>query len=132
MDRATSPQPCGSAAPSDVVCGNAPANAVPASKKRRHQRHKNTERFAELIAFLMKRPRSAEELCAVAEISRRSYDSVLRILDALRAEGCVHILEWHTNRCGRPTAIYAWQKSVFALPDAPAPVARPRGRRTSA
>ena len=78
-------------------------------------------RVVDMIALLIKRPRSAAELrklCGYSDI--RATDMYLQLL---REEGLIYVQDWilgYRNR-SKPRAIYAWQPSVSHLGDAPQP-----------
>jgi hypothetical protein len=78
------------------------------------------ERFAEVVAFFVKKPRTIPELNAWLGTQQR--DTGYRYVDALRSEGLLYILEWRKGATGVEVAVYAWQPSVAERPDAPRPV----------
>ena len=77
-------------------------------------------RIAELIAFVMKQPRTHHELRRA--IGLPPNHSLLRHLEALQAEGLVYIAGWKRGWGGRLYPVYGWQPSVCHFPDVPKPV----------
>ena len=79
--------------------------------------------FAEVIALLVKQPRSNIELVE-ARGQENDNGQVGAYLKALRAEGLIYIKRWIRGRNGRSRFIpvWAWQPSVLHFPDAPHPL----------
>lgn len=84
-------------------------------------------RFAEVVALLVKQPRTITEL-SEAMGQDKPNDQPARYINALRAEGLLYVKEWRQqfNGRGKPWPVYAWQPSVLELPDAPRPECTPR------
>jgi len=85
-----------------------------------HRSH--CERGAEIAAALMKRPRTAAELAellGVDPLCNGTMWSLRRWLKQYRASGVVYIAGYRPlARRGLRPAVWAWQPSVFANPDA--------------
>lgn len=78
------------------------------------------DRFAELVALVMKSPRTAAELSRLIGVKNTTV--VYRQLEALKQEGVIYISGWKKNQCGGPhMAIYSWQPSVCEREDAAKP-----------
>lgn len=84
-------------------------------------------RFAEVVALLVKQPRTVTEL-SVAMGQQIPNDQPYRYIKALRAEGLLYVKEWrwHYTGCGRPAPVYAWQPTICELPDAAKPSREPK------
>lgn len=72
---------------------------------------------AEVAAALMKAPRTMRQLREMVGISERHNPALTRYVEQFRAAGCVYVSGWTRHYA----PIYAWQPSLFALPDVPRP-----------
>lgn len=84
---------------------------------------KPTERAADIVAALMKAPRTLDDLLeylgVVPEHAGTKWH-VQRYLDALHAVGVARVSDYAPRR-GPPARVWAMQASPFALPDAQRP-----------
>ena len=86
------------------------------------QRFSPVTKVIEVVALVVKLPRSRRDICDVLGLSTRN-GSVDTILRGLRDEGLIYIESWsRRGMVGNWTPVFAWQPSVCALPDAPRPV----------
>lgn len=77
-------------------------------------------RMVDVIAALMKWPRTISEITDYCDLSEWK---VRALLESLRAAGVVYISGWKksTGTGGRLAAIYSMQKAVFDMADVPKP-----------
>lgn len=90
----------------------------------------SNNRIVELIALLVKAPRTEDELTALVGYCDNRL--ALRQLRLLRDEGLVYIKEWRWGYAGRYLklkALYAWQPSICEFTDACAPASGKSSRR---
>jgi predicted ArsR family transcriptional regulator len=91
---------------------------------------KTLRRYAEVVALLMKKPRSIAELHEELGVTYTG-NGVHVLIHALRAEGLVYVADW-TRDGHSPRPVFAWQPSVCAYVDAAKPVwKRPSRSRSS-
>lgn len=86
-------------------------------------------KFAEMVALLVKAPRTAGELAEMLEY--RDAGIAEKSLNCLRDEGLVYIKEWRRVTVGRYLklkAIYAWQPSICEFTDACVPASTKSSR----
>lgn len=89
---------------------------------------KPTERGADIIAFLIKAPRTARELAAVMDLPTSAgrwgsaMDRLQAWLDAFHDAGVIRVGGYRQNPAGGQQArVWAMQTELFGLPDVPSP-----------
>jgi len=82
----------------------------------RKTRNPHMERFAQAVALMVKRSRTADELRDA--LGTCQMDQAYDYIHAMRGEGLLYICGWRkTANGGRAAAIYAFQPSVCEMPD---------------
>lgn len=96
---------------------------------------KPKDRGAEIIAFLIKAPRTASELAEVIDLPNKAgrlgsaMDRLQAWLDAFHDAGVIRIGGYRQNPAGGQQArVWAMQTELFGLPDVPSPHVAPAKR----
>lgn len=79
-----------------------------------------SSRAAQIAALVMAQPRTARDLARALGIPLNHPERVMRFVDEAHDLGCVYIKEW-AARSNRMVPVFAWQPSLFSMPDAARP-----------